>query len=561
MHADTQTPLAEPDAARDHRDQRPARRLWPQLLFILALSIVSSMAWLGHAPLEMHEILVVETASEMHARGNWIVPQFNDAPRLNKPPLNYWLTSITAHAMNHTTFGPLDGRIPSALAAVALAMTTCCLGTLLLGRSVGLGAGAIVTTFLGFSRYAHSARPEMVYALLCVGSLTCLIAAWRGVWPRAMPWAAWTLIGLASLAKGPHVPAMMLAGFAIALALHPPSRSRMLAILMPARGIALAAAISLWWWLAVEQAVGAEAMAHSQLLGSRFMLGARALLDPAYLYNIWPLLLPWVVLWPGLIMMLVRPGRMGHGARALTIVLAAGIMILTLGDEKRDHYLLPYLPLVAVLMSAAARRLAAGPAACASNTTLRIWQWAVIIVLCGAAVIIAAATAGEPRPPLFTATILVSTTAVLVLAAHWSTRTGLAALRQATGLVPIVSRSAIATLPLLLVLIGGNVMSGRSLDQRASAGRMIADLPRDQVICAVGVEAAYFIYYGQHIVHEYRTLDEMDQARLRPDWVVTTDSILREALGRGITATQVDRVANCRSNVDWILVRWNGPAT
>ncbi len=559
MSAAAQVVIAAPDGAAAHPSAARPRPAWAGLLFVLVLSIVSSMVWLSEPPLEMHEILVVQTANEMHTRGDWIVPQFDDAPRLNKPPLNYWLTSITAHALGHEFFGALDGRLPSAIAAVALVMTTAGLGTLLFGRGIGLGAGAMLSTFFGVSEYAHSARPEMVYAAASFGALTCLIAAWRGVMPRAMPWAAWTLIGLATLAKGPHVPAMMLAGLAIALALHPTGRTRMLAILMPVRGIALAAAISVWWWIAVERAVGAEAMSQSQLLGSRFMLGARALLDPAYLYTIWPLLLPWVVLWPGLVVMLVRPGRFGVAARALTIVLAAGIMILSVGDEKRDHYLLPYLPLAAVLMSAAARRLAAGPVACASMKSLRIWQWAVIIVLCGAALVIAAATAGEPRPALFMPTILISATTVMVLAALWSTRAGLAGLRCATGLLPLVSRSAIAAMPLLLAMIGGHVFSGRSLDERARAGSMIIDLPADQVIGAVGVEAAYFVYYGRHFVHEYPTLDEMAKAQVRPDWVIMTDTLLREARARGIDAAEVDRVADCRSNVDWILVRWNEP--
>lgn len=46
--------------------------------------------------LKWHEILVAQTATEILQSGDFLVPRLMERPRLQKPPLNYWL-SILAH--------------------------------------------------------------------------------------------------------------------------------------------------------------------------------------------------------------------------------------------------------------------------------------------------------------------------------------------------------------------------------------------------------------------------------------------------------------------------------
>jgi 4-amino-4-deoxy-L-arabinose transferase-like glycosyltransferase len=64
-------------------------RLWRVLLAALVvLGIGVALPGSTTVPLESHEIYVAQTAREMAARGDWLVPHFNGQPRLQKPPLS-----------------------------------------------------------------------------------------------------------------------------------------------------------------------------------------------------------------------------------------------------------------------------------------------------------------------------------------------------------------------------------------------------------------------------------------------------------------------------------------
>ena len=69
---------------------------WLGLGIVLALAVAIGVAGMTTLPPDEHEVLVLRTATEMHARGDWIVPYFNGEPRLNKPPVSYWLTAAVA---------------------------------------------------------------------------------------------------------------------------------------------------------------------------------------------------------------------------------------------------------------------------------------------------------------------------------------------------------------------------------------------------------------------------------------------------------------------------------
>jgi len=97
--------------------------LIPALLLLLAGFIATS--GIATLPMDGHEAFVVQTTHEMQARNDWVVPWFNGEPRLNKPPLNYWLTGATAWAsgtLEHIE--AWQGRLVSALAALAMAIVT-----------------------------------------------------------------------------------------------------------------------------------------------------------------------------------------------------------------------------------------------------------------------------------------------------------------------------------------------------------------------------------------------------------------------------------------------------
>ena len=80
------------------------------LLVLAALILPALLINLGDRPIyKIQEVRIAETAREMLASGDWVVPRYNGELRLQKPPLPYWLTAASyrlagvrpAHAPAH----------------------------------------------------------------------------------------------------------------------------------------------------------------------------------------------------------------------------------------------------------------------------------------------------------------------------------------------------------------------------------------------------------------------------------------------------------------------------
>ena len=62
-----------------------------QLLFLFSLSIMLLFLGLGKVPLWIYdEVRNAECAREMYEKGEWVIPTFNGALRISKPPLHYF---------------------------------------------------------------------------------------------------------------------------------------------------------------------------------------------------------------------------------------------------------------------------------------------------------------------------------------------------------------------------------------------------------------------------------------------------------------------------------------
>jgi len=103
-----------------------------------------------------------EASREMIQRGDYVVPYFNDQPRLDKPPLTYW-----AQTASYRVFGQNDfaARFPSAVAAALLAITIPVRGLRIGGERVGWRAAIIFTLCLQTFIHAKAAVADMWLAL------------------------------------------------------------------------------------------------------------------------------------------------------------------------------------------------------------------------------------------------------------------------------------------------------------------------------------------------------------------------------------------------------------
>lgn len=355
------------NAASGAGGSSPAAGWWTAAPWLVLLAAVLAGApGLATLPPDEHEVLVLQTAREMHARGDWLVPYFNGEPRLNKPPLSYWATAVVAAAAG--TLGeiaPWHGRLPSFLAGLAAVGLVLWAGHRLHGpRVAALGAGLLASS-AGYFTYTHDARPDMLYAGLCWAGLALFALALAGVHPlgsaraRGTALAGWALFALATLAKGPQVPAMLLVALGVAAQFEERGARAAWARLEPLRGALVFGALVAPWWLCLDARLPPEAVAGSQLGGSLLRPDFASLFNGYYLYRPLQLALPWVPLVPLAWLALGRlPGR--PAVRLWLSVLAVTVLAFSFGSQQRYFYLLPVLPVMCLLTAAGMERLLNG---------------------------------------------------------------------------------------------------------------------------------------------------------------------------------------------------------
>jgi 4-amino-4-deoxy-L-arabinose transferase-like glycosyltransferase len=363
-------------------------------LILIALWLVG-LVGIVSIPVERHGIFVVETAQEMQVSGDWVLPRFNGEPRLNKPPLNYWATVLVAKLDPfHSEVQIWHGRLVSLLAALALGLATYRAGTLLYGRTTGFLAALILAASEQLVEISHNSRPDMLYAAFCALLLFAWMDAWRAEdGSRRQLWyslAGWLAAALATLAKGPQVPAVFLLGILVFL-LTGPDRRRVLRIFRPLGGILLYCAIVLPWWILLNQRLESLGIKieESQMSGSllRNMAQWYELLSVYYLWTLPLCMLPASLALPFVARRLwnKRKAPPGTATRMLLVVGATWLVVFTLGGHYRSHYVLPILPLPALAL---ARALLLPPPLAALP---RKWWMALLGMAC-AAILACAAT-------------------------------------------------------------------------------------------------------------------------------------------------------------------------
>ena len=339
----------------------PRRRF---LLLTAALALASILINLrpllsDTRPLDGHEIFVAQTAREMIRTGEWIIPQFNGGTRLRKPPLMYYAVIGVAETLpNAITVPPWAARLPAILSGAALIACTAGIGALIYDRRTGLLAALLALTSLGFFDGVNSARPEMMYAASCALLTLGLAGAWssKDRTRQQLGWALVTWLGfaLAFLAKGPHIPGLILAGFALGMALTG-ERRRILPVIRPLTGLILTLIVAGSWVAAVlVHRPDALAIWNYELLGDSASTRGTFLdyISIYYLYGVPALVLPWVVpLILGAFVTFERDRPDLRRGRALFWAIVFTVAIMSIPDHRRVYYVIPLLPAIAGLMA------------------------------------------------------------------------------------------------------------------------------------------------------------------------------------------------------------------
>lgn len=154
-------------------------------------------------------------AAEMMARGDWVVPMFNDELRHQKPVLLYWFI-MSAYAL----FGvnEFSARFWSATLGMASVLATYGIGRRLANSRIGLIAAVALSTSLMFDVAARAATPDSVLIFCSTFALLFYVlgtfkregnrnpeSVSKGCFPQRLPFvvAMYGMMGLGVLAKGP----------------------------------------------------------------------------------------------------------------------------------------------------------------------------------------------------------------------------------------------------------------------------------------------------------------------------------------------------------------------
>jgi 4-amino-4-deoxy-L-arabinose transferase-like glycosyltransferase len=306
--------------------------------------------------LKWHEMLVAQTATEMLQSGDFLVPRLLQSPRLQKPPLSYWLTALAHKTLSKPgehRVSEFEARLPSLISGFLLIFVTYGLGRLITRQSAGgLMAAVFVATSASFYLYSRNARPEMLYALMCavmlLGFIWSIRRAEEDRSTTVSSSLAWMACSLALMAKGPQFPAFLLVGITLAHLLQKPrySLSLVLRPWMALPALALPAAYFLYLGLKVDDAFS--------LWGTEMVQGDSVPLWYRPLRFYYPMVLilslaPWLIVFGSTVKDLWK--RREPVLMTVVFCLLVSVFLVSFAGKLRPHYVLPLIPLGAALMA------------------------------------------------------------------------------------------------------------------------------------------------------------------------------------------------------------------
>lgn len=468
------------------------------------------------------ENLNLATVLEVRRGGPWLVPTLQGQVRTQKPPLTAW---VTAAAVRDSTMAGLDEADPArrdrAYARLArdvrwAALLSSCamlLATYALGKTIGGGDGrlgllaaAICGSSFLFLRQARYATTDVQLALWVTVANLCLAkAVLENRW-----WLGCTLggiaLGLALMSKGPVALVQSVVPFALFVAWrawcyrrarqeeaedfrslstppHADTPTHRHSLLLPlALGLLLMLGVGLSWYAMVYARTPGVMDLWIREVTREGAIEVEP--DPWWKYVLLiPLAVPWSVFLIAGVASAVHAvlERRGRPIVLALLLLVAPVLIMALAKDRKDRYLLPMAPAVAILAARgvldvwqsrprpdAAWRGRAEPLLVTLHVVI-LALLAIGVPIAGAAGLTAMATReGEPwYTPMFAAVCAAAFAALIGV--------GLALYRRRPGVLVAVTVA-------VMLLLQAVVMHGYA---RSASGRS------DQKPLAYAVRAAY----------------------------------------------------------------------
>ncbi len=507
---------------------------------VLLLSAVSASWTLSKKTLGNHECFVSIAAREMLESGDWSWPTCNGEPRLNKTPLSYWLVAGLAKVADEVN--EITARLPSVIFAVLSVSAIIYFLNRWLSLRIAVISAAVWATTLGYIRYAHNARPEMAltfFILLCFLSFYSAVATQNRKRQIAYMLVFWVSFGLANLAKGPAPLPLVLIPLFFYVAIF--REWKKLSRLLPVIGGMIFLAIVLPWPLAVANKLNWDLTVWKHEFVDRFFGDYASGDKPFYYYlpRMFQFIIPWVAFLP---MALAAPFYRVWGKRRavmqfLWLWFVVGLAFLTINGGKRQHYILPIMPAMAMLIGILIEDMAFTRKAYSQKQARGLLRNHIIVIIAGAIiapiVVMIIADRGPIHPAVTNSQILA---AVLMLCAITIVVVVAAAILFAKR-KPALGLGVVFSGIVVLVMIGYiHLFNPLDYNQysRIFSSKIGQIVPESDELVAYEYVSNRSVYYFGKIIPEIKDISEVYEHYEQDGWVMATAEHLEklEADGR-----------------------------
>ncbi|MBC7820476.1 MAG: glycosyltransferase family 39 protein [Planctomycetaceae bacterium] len=441
--------------------------------------------------------------------GDWIIPRYGDVPRVQKPPLVYWLVATSAWLFGE--FHEFAVRLPSALAALGLVALMGVWAARWYGREAAFGAALVQTTSLWAMNYGRHVEIDMVLCLLTTAAMFLIATQPTDEPPSRARWR-WTgiltLIAVTWLAKFHYGSAMVFGPVFVFWVVQRHWRG-WLNLVNPVGVLVLAAGALIWPCLLLREYPEALERIRVETVGR-----ATGEMGGGVWWFYGPQLLVLSLPWIGHVLFAVPQSwrrawtHNDERERFLWIWLFVDLAILSLSSNKHPNYLLAAMPVMTLLASQAfARGLAR-----IHREQIKIPQLAVSIVALAAVVAgIAFGVVGSAKWPTVQMGIRGASAVFVcgVIATWWCWRRGQ---RSLAGWASFASAMGV----FLFVVTFVTPQLDRRRDAVEFARQLRQEVLKDRPVCAYlrsGVLPGFHpsIYYLDEPVFQVRTFSELLQ--------------------------------------------------
>jgi 4-amino-4-deoxy-L-arabinose transferase-like glycosyltransferase len=490
---------------------------------VLILSAVNAAWMLSEKALDNHECYVSVTTREMLQSGDWIIPTCNDSPRLQKTPLSYWLTAGVAEITGKVN--EFSARLPSAVFGFLSVVAILFFVNQWLSFRIAVISGGVWATSLCYVHYTHNARPEMAltfFVLLCFLSFySAITVADKG---RQIVYTLifWVSFALGNLAKGPAPLPLVLVPLFFYVAIF--RQWEKVFNWVSVVGLIIFLAILLPWPLVVAHKVNWDLIVWKHHFVDRFFGTYAKGRYPPYFYFLimFRYIVPWVVFLP---LALAAPfykvwNKKRTAMQFLWLWFVADFIFLTICGGKRQHYFLPLMPAMAILVGILFEDMVFSQKAYERKFAVKLFQGHLAVVVVG--IVIASVCIAKLSPVnLYEMSILATVTIVVaaVIAALFAKG------ENGWGCVAIFAGILVWTM-ISYVSFAGHVDGFQySRDFSKKVAQMV---PQGENVIAYKYISSSFVHYFGKTVPVVSDVNELYNRYQNGDWIVAISGHIKE---------------------------------